>query len=331
MTASRKKSCLVVGGGIAGMTAAGTLVDNGWDVTVLEASMTLGGRMATHTFSGGVFDDGAQFFTVKDPRFGDMVADWIEAGIVMDWFHSELIRGGESNPDGHPRYCGRHGMRAIVEHMGKDLDVKLNHRVTGLEPKGEGWKVLVENGTELEGDAVILAMPGPLELALLEESGLSLEADDLQVLKGIDYTPCLTVNAVLSEPSALTEWGGLRVEGEYIDWIADNHRKGISPDVAAVTIQAMPGFSRERWDREDAAIAEVLLDNADALLLSKPTAWEVVRWEIAKPSHTHERPWVAVKDRPGLLLAGDSFHGYRVEGAAISGMEAANAVIGLKG
>jgi len=52
---------LIVGGGCAGLTAAYTLKKEGYDVTVLEASPTIGGRMSVFENDGYSVDEKAQF------------------------------------------------------------------------------------------------------------------------------------------------------------------------------------------------------------------------------------------------------------------------------
>lgn len=319
---------LIAGGGIAGLTAAKTLHDAGFEAIVLERDAHIGGRMSTRQFGGGVFDDGAQFFTVKDRRFAPMADEWIAAGVVHDWFHSHLIRGGASNPDGYPRYCGSRGMRSILDHIaGHGLDVRTGADVSGLQVLPDGYELALSSGDTLSADAVILAHPAPDAVHLLEDAGVALNDDDIGPLREVGYKPAIVVMAVMDCASALTEWGGLRIEGEFIDWIADNHRKGISPDKPAITIQAMPRFSVEHWDWDDNRLAEVLLDNAKALLRCDAVEVRVHRWPLGKPASTHLKEWIAAKHHPRVLLAGDGFRGYRVEGAAVSGLEAARELI----
>ncbi len=57
------RSVLVVGAGIAGLTAAYRLSKLGLDVTVLEASERVGGRMTTDRRDGYLIDRGAQFLS----------------------------------------------------------------------------------------------------------------------------------------------------------------------------------------------------------------------------------------------------------------------------
>ncbi|MCB2199737.1 FAD-dependent oxidoreductase [bacterium] len=319
--------CVVVGAGIAGLSAARTLREGGMDVLVLEREATIGGRMSTLTFSGGVFDHGAQFFTVKDERFQPLIDQWTEHGVVQDWFHSQLISGGSSNPDGFPRYCGTEGMSSLIEDLAEGLEIRTEADVTGLEVKGRSCTLTLADGETINADAVILTAPVPQSLDLLEKNGLQVNKRDKELLEGVEYSKCITLLAVLdTEKSGLTEWGGLRISGDYIDWIADNHLKGIS-EKCAVTIQTVPEFSLDYWDNDNQDIANRLLDNAKALLLAPAIDWKVFRWEYAKPLKVHPYSHIAVKGAPTCLLAGDGFQGYRVEGAAISGMEAGQSIL----
>ena len=67
------QSCVVVGAGLSGLVAARTLSDAGVRVTILESEHKVGGRMRTDRVRDGVFDHGAQFFTVRSDRFAEMV------------------------------------------------------------------------------------------------------------------------------------------------------------------------------------------------------------------------------------------------------------------
>jgi len=317
----------IIGGGMTGMSAAKTLKEAGIDSLVLERDPVLGGRMSTRDLSGAIYDDGAQFFTVKDQRFGPLVEEMKAAGVIVDWFHSQMIQGGANNPDGFPRYCGANGMRDILDHMcAQGLSVRLGTAVTGFEPGGKRYILNLDDGDELTADAVLLAHPVPDAARMLEGAGLSLSKEDVEAIATIIYTPCLTVSAKMDKPSALTEWGGLRISGDYVDWVADNQRKGISPE-PSVTIQAMPSFSTEHWYDDDQDIAERLISSVMSLLRCDPVEVDVRRWELGKPISTHPKEWISAVKHPLVMLAGDGFKGYRVEGAAVSGMEAAKALI----
>jgi renalase len=68
-----RKNIAVIGAGMAGLACARTLVQAGHRVTVFEKSDAVGGRMASCDSPFGTFDHGAQYFTVRDPRFAQVL------------------------------------------------------------------------------------------------------------------------------------------------------------------------------------------------------------------------------------------------------------------
>jgi oxygen-dependent protoporphyrinogen oxidase len=69
-----KHSAIVIGGGIAGLSAAHHLSARGIDAVVLEASDRVGGRMTSDRHDGCVIDRGAQFVSDGYTVIGDLVA-----------------------------------------------------------------------------------------------------------------------------------------------------------------------------------------------------------------------------------------------------------------
>jgi oxygen-dependent protoporphyrinogen oxidase len=65
-------SAIVVGGGIAGLVMARDLVLGGLDVTLLEASARLGGKVARHTVADLVLDAGAESFATRRNTVADL-------------------------------------------------------------------------------------------------------------------------------------------------------------------------------------------------------------------------------------------------------------------
>ena len=66
---ARKADAVVIGAGISGLSAARRLVQEGFSVTVLEASDRVGGRMCTVRMPAGQVEIGAQFFHGTGARF----------------------------------------------------------------------------------------------------------------------------------------------------------------------------------------------------------------------------------------------------------------------
>jgi predicted NAD/FAD-dependent oxidoreductase len=134
------------------------------------------------------------------------------------------------------------------------------------------------------------------------------------------------VLAVLAGDSRIPPPGGQWMPGEPIAWIADNRRKGVSPAVTTVTLHAGPKFSRENYALGDEETAAQLISAAGDRLGSTVVKAYVHRWKFSLPTVTHPDRCLTVAGPPPVVFAGDAFGGPRVEGAALSGLAAAEAV-----
>jgi predicted NAD/FAD-dependent oxidoreductase len=115
--------------------------------------------------------------------------------------------------------------------------------------------------------------------------------------------------------------------GDPIDWIADNQQKGVSPRAVGVTIHASAGFSREQWATDDEAVARQLLASAARWLGSEVAQVQVHRWRYSKPSTFYGAPCLYLNEPGPWVLAGDGLVGPRIEGAFLSGLSAADAIL----
>ena len=88
---------VVIGAGLSGLTAARTLTEHGNDVVVIDKGKSPGGRVATRRIGEATLDHGAQFFTVREPRFKEIVEEWLRHDVAREW-----CTGFDDN-DGHPR------------------------------------------------------------------------------------------------------------------------------------------------------------------------------------------------------------------------------------
>ncbi len=322
------ESCVVVGAGLSGLAAARKLEDAGVRVTVLEKEGKVGGRMRTDLLDGGVFDHGAQFFTVRDERFEEMVQGWVSCGVAEVWTRGFADVSGEKHEDGYPRYKGTEGMTAVAEHLARGFDVRTGSEVTGIDADPRGWKVVAE-GLTYRADALVLAAPAPSVLGLIDGSGVSLPTEERRALERIGYDPCIAVMALLDGPGNVPEPGGVQIGYDPLFWVADNRKKGIS-EAPAVTIHAGPEFSREHAESDDATIARLLLEEAKAYVGTGVKATAVYRWEHSWVAEPHEKPFVFVEGPPPLVFCGDAYAGPKVEGAVLSGLVAANRLLGAR-
>jgi renalase len=311
---------VVVGAGLAGLTAARSLVGGGHEVLVLDKGRSPGGRMATRRIGDATFDHGAQFFTVRGDALAAQVAAWELDGIVRVW-----CQGFTADGDGFPRYVGTRGMSAIAKHMAGGLDVRCGAMVFTIRRAAagpSGWEVMVDDGTVHRADAVISTCPLPQTFSLLFEAGVDLP----RALVADDYDRTIALLAVLDAPSAVPPPGGVQQPAGIFSFVADNSAKGLSA-VPAVTLHAGPAWSLENWDEPRPAVHDALIEAArpwlgDARLVDS----QVKRWRFATPRSPWPEPcWVAPEG--SLVVAGDAFAGPKVEGAYNSGLAAAAALI----
>jgi predicted NAD/FAD-dependent oxidoreductase len=314
---------LIIGAGISGLLAGQILIRAGHPVTILEKSRGVGGRMATRRFKNGVFDHGAQFFTVRDPQFQNWVNRWLRQGKAVEWTRSFSKSDLISAANGHPRYRGANGMTAIPKALSQDLDIRLQTHVKSISWNGEIWRVEVEDSKIFDTSQLILTAPIPQSLHMLKTGGVILPAVELQRLQSIQYHPCIAVLVLLNNPSKIPPPGGIKLDSSPIQWLADNTQKGISPKSTAVTIHAAADFSRQNFDQNANQLAETLISAAKPWLGDDIQDWQVHKWRYSQPAQIVSERFLEIPDSPSLYFAGDGFGAPRVEGAALSGLAVA--------
>ncbi|NNE07715.1 MAG: NAD(P)-binding protein [Gemmatimonadetes bacterium] len=309
---------------MAGLAAARVLRASGRETVVVDKGRGVGGRMASRRIANAVFDHGAQFFTARDPGFHRSVESWLGAGAAREW-----CRGFGGAQDGHPRWRGTPSMTAVPKALAEGLDVRTERRVLSIvRGRGEDtWLARFDDGEPIRARSIIMTPPVPQSLAILAAGETEVDPSLHSRLSAIEYERCLAVMAVLDGPSGIPEPGVVRDPGGPIAWIADNAVKGVSP-VPAVTIHAHDAFSRESWGGDREAAGRELIRSARRWIGSNVTDFQVHGWRYSKPVGVFEERFCIAGDRPTLILAGDAFAGPRVEGAALSGRAAAEALIG---
>lgn len=313
---------LIIGAGISGLLCATELRQKGLSVRLLDKGRGLGGRMATRRMAGGRLDHGAQYFTVRDERFQKYVDAWLDAGVVQEWFRH---LPEDTNPAGYPRYCGLNGMTDAPKHLARTLEVHNSQQVTELSRDTDLWVARTATGDSFPAKHLVLTAPLPQALSLLDTSGLRYANGDAEALRSVRYERGLTTLVILDGPSGLAEPGGVKVSEGILTWIGDNQQKGISPEVSAITLHATHAFAEEHWESANELRGPLMIEAAKPFLKGKVLEYNCHRWGFTKAIN----PWPELYyQNPGLqlTLAGDSFGGMRVEGAALSGIEAAAAV-----
>jgi predicted NAD/FAD-dependent oxidoreductase len=337
---------VIVGAGIAGLSAAAELVASGLRVVVLEKSRGVGGRMATRRVGEAVCDHGAQFFTVRGPAFRGMVTEAHEAGAVATWcegFSQATEVGATVTPatDGHARWRGMSGMTDLPKRLATQLPedrcaVRTAVKVSAIGVDGGRVRISLDPGPEEGGPttmhaaAAIVTSPVPQSLDLFAAGGLltadgGIASEVHQQLATVHYDPSFALMLVLKRPSLVPPPGGIQFAGGPISWLADNHQKGIS-SVPALTVHASGAFSRQHFDDPPEQVAAAVIDLVRPWIDGDPSTTIVEhslhRWKFATPTTIIPAPLVAAVTSPPVVCCGDAFGGPKVEGAASSGLAA---------
>ncbi len=309
-------SCLIVGAGMAGLTAAAVLQVKGWAVAVVDKGRGVGGRMATRRIGRSRFDHGAQFFTVRDARFRGAVARWESDNVVVPWF----------SEDGHVRYRALAGMNSLAKHLAKPFDARPETRVQSVEPVHDGWRAVTDTGFNFYANALLLTAPAPQSAAMLEACADRLPSGLFDALQGIAFDPCFALLVTLEGASRIPAPGYVRLDQGPVEWIADNTQKGVSTGAAALTIHARADFSRQYLEAPQDDVARLLLEGAETWFGGDVATWQLHRWRYSKPVHGERPPCLFTSQPAPLAIAGDAFGGSRLEGAFLSGFAAAERI-----
>jgi len=307
---------IVVGAGLAGLTAATDLVAARHQVTVFDKGRGPGGRMATRRIGAATLDHGAQFFTVRSDEFGARIAPHLTNGLVFEW-----CRGFSTNGDGYPRYAVRGGMNALAKTMAAGLDVRCDSLVFAIrEGVDKAWSVMIDDGSAVEADAIVVTCPLPQTYSLVVPAGVTLP----ESLVRVDYDRTIAALITLTGPGSVQEPGGMQNPTDALSFVVDNQRKGVS-SAPALTVHANADWSQRHWDDALADLAVALAHESAPFTGSAATIEiQIKKWRFATPRSVWSEPcWIAPDVRGPLIVAGDAFAGPKVEGAVLSGAAAA--------
>ena len=324
---------LIIGAGIAGLTAARTLRAAEQTVLVLEKSRGLGGRAATRRWDGLAVDHGAQFFTARSTDFTEQVDDWLRREVCFEWARG-LHRATESGPqqaegDHFPRYACREGMAAL----GRDLSgpdpsfVQRETKAIKIQCRDANWEVSTEDGRIFLPGALVVTPPPPQSAALLE----SVAPEAASILLGLPMAPCLAL--VARYPRREFTWRGIQAPNDpVISWIGHDtsKRPELHPDTTVVVIHASAEFSAKNVEAGEELIVRQLLESAGRIAqadLSAPQSWILQRWRYALGPKADGDLARIFPGPPPLVLAGDAIAGGKIEGAWLSGRAAAQALL----
>jgi renalase len=300
----------IIGAGMAGLSCAQALKQDGHSITLFDKARGPGGRMSTRRIRSAAgeiaFDHGAQYFTARDPDFAEQVSAWAELGVVARWPEA-----------GEDAWVGSPAMNTPIRALADLHDVRWNLRIDVITWNGH-WGLEREAGLEGRFDALIVAVPAEQVAPLVESFDQALAEAARSTLSD----PCWTVMVAFDRP--LPFQGDIVRDAGIVGWAARNSAKPGRSGPEAWVVQGSPDWSREHLEDDGLSVEHALLGGlAEAIgaTLPKPLVQTAHRWRFARSGRFGRGAlW---NGEHHLGVCGDWLIGPRVEAAWISGREMA--------
>lgn len=333
---------VVIGAGMAGLTAARRLQLAGYRVRLLEKSRGLGGRLATRRLGGMPLDHGARFLQPQGEKLQGLVDHLEQHGMLGRWQPQVFQMNGQGRlqpaPPAAPCYVAPAGLSAVGKWLGADLTIGRQQRAIAIAPTPQAtWRITTVRGdtgetVEREAAALVLAVPAPQAIPLLQPQTPTLAS----ALQAVRYVPCITVMAQYDRGD-----GRLPVQTATAPWMVQGHADtdffwlGLdgskrNPAAVNVVIHSSAAFAHTHLEADHLQpVGETLLRQAGEHLapwLSQPLRWQVHRWRYAQvqtPATTTPRFTTAPLP---LAVCGDWCGDRQVDSALESGWQATEAI-----
>lgn len=243
---------VVVGAGIAGLSAARALTAAGRSVVVLERARGVGGRCATRRIEGGQpVDFGVAFLHGREPEFLAALAE-VPSAAIPGWPSDVHGRGRPCQPEAFAlaerRVAFVDGVAAFPRHLATGLDVRTGARVTAVEASGSTIRAAIEGAEPIIASTVILALAVEQALSLLASLGArSAGLETVTALLTMMQTqPCLTVIAAYPEEIPGPPWHvSYPEDSRILQLVSHDSSKRLCPARTVMVYQAHPLWSRD--------------------------------------------------------------------------------------
>ncbi len=343
----------VVGGGLAGLSAAWELHRAGADVVLLHSERHPGGVIVTERRDGFVVEGGPDGFLAAEPDIqdlarglgiGDRLVDQLAKGSTL-WTGTRLEPLAEGRAaellgiQGHAESELSRGFRSFATGMAQVVEalvaqvgprIRASQGVTALAPAVRGWRLSVTGGSALEAQAVILAVPAWIAARLLAALGVAAA----RALDEVVYYPSITVSLAYraDQVAARLEGTGFVAAAEASGAVractyAWRKYPGRAPDGHAL-LRAFVG----PVDGDPGLVAHAELTGILGLT-GAPLWTRAFHWPRGLPRYHrgHAGRVAAVRDRLArlapLAIAGAGIDGAGVSACVKSGREAARLVL----
>jgi oxygen-dependent protoporphyrinogen oxidase len=278
------------------------------------------------------------------PRFVEMEEKYGSLSRAMLAAHKKMAAISKTQAP-RPLFSSlQDGMQAMVDGLTRRLapaSIRLRTRVRGIYPSNSGWRIAIDLGGAEYYDAVVVATPANVAGALLEAVDSALASD----LLGITYSSSvtLTMGYYREQLAHLPPGFGFlvpRSEGTRMLACTFVHNKfpHRAPENKGL-LRCFLGGARDEAVlsmSDDELLTTVRYELEKILhLRARPIFSRIYRWRgaMAQYESGHIARVARIEKRlaeiPGLMIAGNAYHGIGVPDCIRSGQTAASAILGV--
>ena len=312
------KKILIIGSGIAGISASLKLNSYGFSSVIVDKGKFLGGRIATRELKIGknsnFFFHGAQFFIARHPSFKKIVIDGINNNYIKEY--------GNFLPS---RYRGYPNMRNFLLNLSKNLNIFQNNKVIGLRPKNSKISVLTDTFYKWQiFDGVISTLPAPQNLLLMQEFPIL-----KQTLLSARYAPCIALMFSFDKENLnIPYYFDFYNKESILSWMA------AGSNLCFWTAHTKDSYSSLNLQKSNLFLKNEILTEIRKTFsqyknLSSINFHQLHIWKYAKVKKVSKG--TQIDPKLPIAIAGDFMEGPNVESAFISGEKAAKLIFNRLG
>src|SRR6266545_1488861 len=337
---------VVVGAGIAGLTAAWELTQSGGcDVTLLESERRAGGVIVTEQMDGFIVDGGPDGFLAGEPELpalarelgiSDHVVRQVARGtslwtgkalqpidegqaaalLGIDAAQAEVAKGFSTFAEGMAE-----PVAALAQRLAGSL--RFAQGVAGIVAEANRWRIAITGGSAHEAGGVVLALPAYAAGRLLEGVGVA----HGRALAEVVYAPSITVSLAYREAQLAKPLAGAGFVVESPQQIractyASRKFPGRAPDGHVLLRAYLPPMNGDPGAAAHAQLAAILG------IRGAPLWSRAFYWDRGLPRYRahHAEQVAAVRRRlsrlPPIAIAGAGYDGAGVSACVRSGRAA---------
>ena len=321
-------SVAVIGAGLAGLTCGTALKGLVENVKIFEKDVFPGGRINRFRAGEYEFNNGAQYFTVNNPLFWNIVSAWQTQGFVRPWdgWIVELQKGQVINSDmATQRFVGVPRMQTIAENLARQCELVTSANISELERQDDGgWRLFNDRGDYLGAyDIVIIATSAHQVADLCRSITAICDAADK-----VDMTVCWSGMFAFEKPLDIP-YDAAFVLDSPLSWISRYQFTDSANEADCWVLHASPEWSLQYAASFRGRVMHALLDafwEATDLSAEKPVSAGVHCWKHALPINPIDEDSL-FDDAQAIGACGDWCTAPRIEGAVLSGFSMADRIM----